>query len=339
MTKLAEKYRPTTFEEFKGSELSARLLKSMVESGTIPTCMLFSGPRGSGKTSMARIINRILNPDSSDSLSYVELDAASNNGVDDVRSLQEMVRYSHSGKWRVVVLDEAHSLSSAAFNAFLKTLEEPPPFTTFILITTRPEAIPDTVRSRTMDFRFQNLSVRDTAYRLAEVVKKEKIIIKDPKVILRIAEASDGSMRSALVLLEQLTFLEEVTPEDVDQVTGNVVAGKDLLYAMITGSLYEFEAEMTSMFSKTYIMDKILRSLVSALKEFHRTNLISNKQFLSCMEVVWGMRKIQGGDDAQARSQFEAAMFYMFSKSFWNGEETVKEVEEAPITDTDIEAL
>lgn len=339
MTTLAEKYRPLTFDDFKGSALTASLLKSMAESGELPTCMLFSGPRGSGKTSMARILNSTLNAGSADSLSYVEVDAASNNGVDDIRSLQSMVRYSHGGKWRIVVLDEVHSLSQQAFNAFLKTLEEPPPFTVFILITTKPETLPDTVRSRAMDFRFHNLTIQDTARRAAEVSQKENLKIKDPHVFIRIAEVADGSLRTALVLLEQLSFLENITVQMVDELSGNVVGGKDLLYAMVSGSLMEFESELTSVFSKTYLMDKLLRSLVVALKEFHRTKLITNTQFLSSMEVVWGLRKVQGSSDSQARTSLEAGLFYMFSKSFWNGQDDVVEKEDSPITDNDIESL
>lgn len=340
MTTLAEKYRPTTFEEFKGSELTVQLLLNMLESKSIPSCLMFTGPRGCGKTTMARLVNAYLNEGTDDPLTYVEVDAASNNGVEEIRSLQSMIKYSHGGQWRVVVLDEVHSLSQAAFNAFLKTLEEPPPFTVFILITTKPETIPDTVKSRSMTFRFHGVDVKSIARRTAEVAMAEGIKIKDPHVYLSVANAADGSLRNALVLLEQLNYFPEITVNSVDELSGDVGAGKSLLYAMLSGSLMEFESELTSVFSRTFIIEKVLRSMVASLREFHRNGMITNAQLLSSMEVVWGLRKVYGNVDSQARAMLEAGLFYLFSKSFWNGEENEEShTKESPISDLDIENL
>lgn len=340
MKTLAEKYRPSTFDDFKGSKLVATLLRRIVETEQVPSCMLFTGPRGTGKTSMCRLIAQALNGGTPvDSMSYIEVDAASNSGVDNIRSLQEVVRYAHSDSWRIVVLDEAHGLSSAAFNALLKILEDPPNKTAFILVTTKPESLPDTVKSRAMMFRFANLDVPSIARRLAEVSTAEGLHIKDPRILIRIAEVSEGSLRVALVLLQQLTLLDSPTVDSVNELSGYNVVIKDLLYAMLTGSLPEFEVELSILFSKSYLFEKLVKAFVVELKHFHQTNLISNEQFLTCMDVIWSMRKLQAGDDMLARTQLEAGLFYMFSKSFWDGQENKPLEEVSLISSEDLAAI
>lgn len=336
MQNLAEQYRPTSFEDFKGSELVASMLKKMVETSTLPNCMMFTGPKGVGKTSMCRIIDKALNGEGHSSLAYIEVDAASNSGVDNIRSLQETVRFSHSGEWRLVVLDEAHSLSQAAFNALLKVLEDPPQRTVFILVTTKPESIPDTVRSRAMAFRFNPLPVPVIARRLVDVVQAENLPIRDPKILIRISEVADGSMRTAMVLLQQLQHVPDPSVDTVNQLAGYTVNTKDLLYAMLGGSLLDVEVELSGVFSGTCNIEKFLEAFVETLKEFHKSNLISNAQFLACMEVVWNMRKLQRGNDAVLRTQFEAGLFAMFAQNFWNGEESAEVKDLKTVTASDI---
>lgn len=319
---LAQKYRPKTFEEFKGSPLAVYMLTRMTDSRSLPPCMIFSGPRGTGKTSAARIINKKINGEAETGTSYIEVDAASNSGVDNIRALQETVRYAHSDEWRLCVLDEAHNLSSAAFNALLKILEDPPPNTTFVLITTKPDMIPDTVQSRAMSFRFNPVPMDEIIRRLVEVVVEEDETQRwKSSVITRIAEVSDGSLRNALVLLQQLQFVERPTVDAVNQLSGNTVDTQSLMYAMLSGDLREVEQELSQVFFKTNDMSKFLHSLVGTLKEFKDSHLINAKQFLACMEIVWSMRKMERGNDLNARTQMEAGLFAMFSKGFWNGEE------------------
>lgn len=333
---LAEKYRPTTLDDVKGSEFSLRILRTLIETEKVPSCMLFSGPKGTGKTSVARIVNDMLNGGKGDSMTYIEIDAASNNGVENIRELQKALKYSHTGEWRIVVLDEAHALSQSAFNALLKSLEEPADKTVFILASTKPEAIPDTVRSRAMAFRFSSLSVPDIAYRLAYVVAEEGINLPDPRVIVRIAEVADGSLRGALVTLQQLALLDSPTVEDVNELSGNSVSTTDLMYAMISGSLANLEVETTIMFSKSYDVEKLLKDLLNTLKKFHDTSLIGSAQFLACMEVIWNMRRMQTGSTITARTQLEAGIFAMFVQNFWDGEEAHRSGEAIALTTEDV---
>lgn len=338
MTNLAEKYRPQSFDDFKGSELVAGMIEKLVLSGSLPNCMLFSGPKGTGKTSMARIISRRMNGDDS-GFSYIEIDAASNNGIDEIRKLQETVRYSHGGTWRLVVLDETHNLSAAAFNALLKVLEEPPAKTTFILSTTHPESLPDTVHSRAMRYRFQPIPIPTIARRLAEVALKEGINITDAKVILRIAEVSDGSMRTALVTLDQLRQIDKPTVEDVEVLSGHTVSAQDIMYAMLSGELSQVESELSNAFASTCDVDVLLRSLMDTLKKFHKSNLISNTQFLTSVTVVWNMRKLQRSNDRVSRTQLEAGLYAMFVQSYWNGEDEKTVTGAKAISAQDLEAL
>lgn len=339
MSNLAEKYRPKTFSEFKGSPLVSAMLNKMVANEALPNCMLFSGDKGCGKTSAARIISRAINGEGENSLSYIEIDAASNSGVDNIRKLQETLMFSHSGNWRILVLDEAHSLSTAAFNALLKVLEEPPARTTFILITTQPHSIPDTVRSRAMSFRFHPISVQDVALNLAMILSSEGLSQKvDPKVIIRIAEVCGGSMRSAIVYLQQVLQTDIVSIDTVNELSGFTVSTRDLMYAFLSGDLGQVEQEVSSIFGTSCNIDNLIMSLMDTVKEFHSTQLISNKQFLTCMTVLWSMRKIQRGNDSVSRTQVEAGIFALFSQSFWDGTEG-QLAKQAVVTESQLESL
>lgn len=325
---LTDKYRPKSFDDFSGSPVMVKILKKVVETQNVPGCMLFSGPRGTGKTSMARILASELNGgDSSDSMSYLEVDAASNSGVDNIRSLQEVVRFTHGERWRIVVLDEAHGLSAQAFNALLKVLEEPPPHTLFVLVTTRPEAIPDTVRSRAMTFRFDSQSEQEIGLRVAKIIISEKIPVTSADVVRRIAEVSEGSMRTAIVLLEQLSMLDEITVEAVNQLSGYTVDFSPLVYAMRSGSLQKFEEEITIILGQSYAFDKLINSFTTTMKEFHQNKMVTDSQFLNAITAMWSMRQLKTSNDAVMRSHFEAGMYYVFTKSFWR--EDITEAEES----------
>lgn len=335
---LTEKYRPKTFEDFRGSDLVRRMLQTTVEQGNVPNCLMFSGPKGVGKTSMARILDRALNGEDS-ALSYMEVDAASHSGVDNIRKLQETIRYSHPNSWRLVVLDEAHNLSNAAFNALLKILEDPPNRTSFILITTKPETIPDTVKSRATPYRFSALPKDEILRRLAEITLREDLPIKEAEVLRRIAETSEGSLRTAIVTLQQILQAPEATVEMVNHLTGYTVNTTDLMYAMLSGDLGEVEVELAGVFSGTGDIDKFFKSLVDTLKEFHASGLVNNAVFLSCMGVVWNMRKVQRSNDGVARTQMEAGLFAMFAQNFWNGDEGTTKAVDTAITAQDLQSL
>ena len=327
---LTEKYRPTSFEDFIGSPIAVQILKALVEKQSLPPCLLFTGPKGVGKTSMARILSSALNE--GNTVGCLELDAASNSGVDHVRSLQEIVRYSHSGVWRVVTIDEAHGLSTAAFNALLKMLEDPPAKTVFILVTTNPESILPTVRSRAMSFNFSPMSTKEILSRLIPIIRSEGITLSDSLVALRIAEVSQGSLRNAIILLQQVASMDGATVDTVNFLSGKVANTKPLIYAMMSGSLSKVEEELQALFYITADSWQILENFAEEIKTFHSTRGISNQVFLSAMTWVWSLREMSRTHEGVAKSQLEAGFFAFFSKNFWDGEEMLSEQETSPIT-------
>ncbi|MDW8059893.1 MAG: DNA polymerase III subunit gamma/tau [Thermomicrobium sp.] len=220
---LYRKYRPQTFEELVGQEAIARTLRNAVALGRVAHAYLFCGPRGTGKTSTARLLAKAVNclePDpwrrpcnrcaacraiaSGAAVDIVEIDAASNRGVDDIRDLREKVKYAPVElRTKFYIIDEAHQLTRDAFNAFLKTLEEPPPHVVFVLATTEPDKLPDTVASRCQRFDFRRLPVDQVVERLRFVCTQEGIPADEATLAL-IARRATGSLRDALGLLERL---------------------------------------------------------------------------------------------------------------------------------------
>ncbi len=236
---LARKWRPTTFDELTGQGPIAGILKNAILHNKVPHAYIFSGPRGVGKTSTARILAKALNCDQGltaepcgkcpscvaitdgSSMDVTEIDGASNTGVDNIRDLRERVRYaSYGGGHKVYIIDEAHMLSTAAFNALLKTLEEPPPHVIFVLATTDPKKIPATVLSRCQHLPFRRISTQKIKERLKHIAKQEQLKIADTALEM-VARAADGSMRDALTLLDQIaSFSEDITAEDVKDLLG-----------------------------------------------------------------------------------------------------------------------
>ncbi len=219
----ARKYRPQTFDTVVGQEHITTTLRNAIRHQQLAHAFLFCGPRGVGKTTCARILAKTINCENpgkdgeacnschscksfneGTSLNIHELDAASNNSVDDIRSLVEQVRFTpQAGKYKVYIIDEVHMLSSSAFNAFLKTLEEPPPYAIFILATTEKHKILPTILSRCQIFDFKRITTNDTVDHLQEICKKEKI--EAEKAALQvIAQKSEGCMRDALSILDKI---------------------------------------------------------------------------------------------------------------------------------------
>lgn len=240
---LYRKWRPTDFEDVKGQEPIVTTLKNQIRAGRIGHAYLFCGTRGTGKTTVAKIFAKAVNCEhSSDgspcnacsvckaiaagsSMNVIEIDAASNNGVDNIRQIREEVQYSPTeGKYKVYIIDEVHMLSIGAFNALLKTLEEPPPYVIFILATTEAHKIPITILSRCQRYDFHRITIETIADRLTELMKEEGVAVED-KAIRYIAKAADGSMRDALSLLDQcIAFYlgKELKYDNVLEVLGAV---------------------------------------------------------------------------------------------------------------------
>lgn len=242
-TALYRKWRPTSFEEVRGQDHIVKTLKNQINSGRIGHAYLFCGTRGTCKTSIAKIFARAVNCEhpvdgspcgecsmcrqiaEGASLNVVEIDAASNNGVENIRDIREQVQYPPTdGRYRVYIIDEVHMLSIGAFNALLKTLEEPPSYVIFILATTEVHKIPITILSRCQRYDFKRISIDTIAGRLAELTQAEQIDVDD-RALRYVARAADGSMRDALSLLDQCVafhFGEKLTYDNVLEVLGAV---------------------------------------------------------------------------------------------------------------------
>ena len=238
-TALYRKYRPQTFEGVIGQDHIIKTLKNQILSNRVSHAYLFCGTRGTGKTSTAKIFARALNclsPDNaepcnecemckSNTMNVIEIDAASNNGVDNIREIREEVKYPPTeGKYKVYIIDEVHMLSIGAFNALLKTLEEPPEHVVFILATTDPQKVPATILSRCQRFDFRRISTEEIVNTMKKYIQEESVQVED-KALKYIATLGDGSMRDSLSILDQcLAFYynEVVTLDKVMDVIGSV---------------------------------------------------------------------------------------------------------------------
>ena len=254
---IARKWRPQTFQDLVGQQHVTETLKNAIMNNRVAHAYIFSGARGVGKTTAARILAKALNcvkgptPEpcgvcdsckeiaAGTSLDVIEIDAASNRGIDQIRELREMVRYAPAAsRTKVVILDEAHMLTGEASNALLKTLEEPPDRVVFVMATTEPENLEDTIRSRSQHFHFRALTFAEITKRLEEIAQKEELKI-EPGAMAVIARMAEGSLRDALSLLEQAraycgeTIPDEqvrallgVVPEDaLEELVGAIAAG------------------------------------------------------------------------------------------------------------------
>ncbi|MCI2132637.1 MAG: DNA polymerase III subunit gamma/tau [Eubacterium sp.] len=242
-TALYRKFRPVSFEDVKGQDHIVTTLKNQLKAGRIGHAYLFCGTRGTGKTTVAKILARAVNCEhpkdgspcnecdtckgilSGTSTNVIEIDAASNNGVDNIREIREEVSYRPTqGKYKVYIIDEVHMLSTGAFNALLKTLEEPPEYVIFILATTEVNKIPVTILSRCQRYNFHRISIDTISARVKELLDKEGVQAED-RAIRYIAKAADGSMRDALSLTDQcIAFYlgQELTYDRVLDVLGTV---------------------------------------------------------------------------------------------------------------------
>ena len=291
---LYRKYRPYTFDDVVGQEHIVRTLKNQISSHRVAHAYLFSGSRGTGKTSIAKIFARAVNCETpvngsacgqcetcqkvndSSAMNIIEIDAASHNGVDNIREINEEVKYTPAvGKYKVYIIDEVHMLSVGAFNALLKTLEEPPAHVIFILATTDPQKIPVTILSRCQRFDFKRITADEIEATLKGYMEKEQIDIEE-KALSYIARLADGGMRDALSILEQsisFYFGETITLDKVLYLVGAV--DTSLLFNMVSAIAKQDASQMLSLCEEVNRQGRSIRQFASDLLEHCRNLLVA----------------------------------------------------------------
>lgn len=289
---LARKWRPQGFDDLVGQEPIIRILKNSIAQKKIAHAYIFSGPRGVGKTSTARILAKALNCENGPtpspcgtcasctavkdgtSIDVLEIDGASNNSVDDIRDLREGVKYTPlGGRYKIYIIDEAHMLSTSAFNALLKTLEEPPPHAIFVLATTASRKIPATIFSRCQHLPFRRISAQKIKERVRHIASSEDIKISDSAIEI-VARAADGSMRDSLTILDQVTaFSSEIDADGVKDLLGIADIGMlaEISVAVIDGD----REKIISIISELVDKGTDLKSFAKDLVEFFRNLLIA----------------------------------------------------------------
>jgi DNA polymerase-3 subunit gamma/tau len=293
---LARRLRPQTFEEIVGQDHVTRTLRSAIESGRVAHAFLFAGPRGVGKTTMARVLAKALNCESgptprpcnacstcreiadASAIDVLELDGASNRGIDDAREIVENVRYRPAkSRYKLYIIDEVHQLTKEAFNALLKTLEEPPPHVKFIFATTEPDRVLPTILSRCQRYDFRRLSAAEIRDFLQRVVEREGIRIS-PEGLFLIAREADGSVRDSQSLLEQVTAFagSEISDEALREILG--VADRTVLYDMAEAIIERQPARCLELADQLYRYGYDVRRLCRDLLE-HARNVMVAKLF------------------------------------------------------------
>lgn len=300
-TALYRKFRPQEFEDVKGQDHIVTTLKNQIKADRIGHAYLFCGTRGTGKTTIAKIFAKAVNCEhpvdgspcgecetckaiaAGSSMNVIEIDAASNNGVDNIRQIREEVEYRPTeGKYKVYIIDEVHMLSIGAFNALLKTLEEPPSYVIFILATTESHKIPITILSRCQRYDFRRISIDTIAGRLSDLMEKEQVNVEE-RAIRYIAKAADGSMRDALSLLDQCIAF---------------YLGQDLTYEKVLETLGAVDTEIFSRLLRQ-ILEKNVTGAIATIEEL----IVEGRemgQFVT--DFTWYMRNlllVQSSDDME----------------------------------------
>ncbi len=316
---LARKYRPVTFDEVAAQDLVVSTLKSAIEKGKVSHAYLFTGPRGSGKTTVARILAKALNCEKGPtakpcnvcarckdisagvSLDVIEIDGASHNSVDDVRELNENVHYATVGGHRIYIIDEVHMLSGAAFNALLKTLEEPPAHAVFVLATTEVSKIPATILSRCQRFDFRRIPPPALSTTLQNIGDKEGIEI-EPEALAILVRKADGSLRDGLSLLDQVWTLSggKITKESVEQALGLI--GLEIFFELTDAFAQKDAARTLSVFDRVVEKGADIEDFLDQLL-YHLRNLLVARLKPHTEELL-GLSETERQEYVQRAGQF-----------------------------------
>jgi DNA polymerase-3 subunit gamma/tau len=325
---LYRKYRPKVFAEFVGQEHVVKTLTNALATGRVAHAYLFAGPRGIGKTTIARILAKAVNCekreglsplkgtkslnyepcnqcsacleiDAGRSLDLIEIDAASNRGIDEIRELRDGIKFSPTRlKYKIFIIDEVHQLTKEAFNALLKTLEEPPSHALFILATTEPYKVPETIISRCQHFNFHKLTIDKIVERLAQIAKMEGVKIERPALEL-IALNADGAMRDAESLLGQMMAMsigqdKNITLEEVKTLLGTVDAAAviEMINYLAAKDMKKAIAFVNSISAEGYDLGQFARSLTSYLRKMMILKVDSEMAKLAAPELTEEQKKI-----------------------------------------------
>lgn len=340
---LALDYRPRSFAGVVGQHHIKPILKKIIETGKVPPAMIFSGTRGNGKTTCARIFAAALNCEnpvagdacgqcvqcksvqSSNSTSVLEIDAASSGGIEEVRKIKDLCLYAHEAEWRVVLLDEAHSMSKEAYNALLKLLEEPPAKTVIILVTTEPDKILGTVRSRSMPFEFRRIKDADLVERLKYIAQQEKVEVEE-SLLFEIAKTAQGGMRDAVMIFDQVTRVGVSTASGFRDFFGIKDYSVPLIWSALRGDHaegYRLVAENFSRTGEAAGMVADLSRLVSELliiksegrpknhseaeleERVEMARAVSTEALVKVCEVLWSLKSRTRATENDQRSSME----------------------------------
>lgn len=314
---LYRKYRPKVFSDVCGQEHITSTLLNEIRDGRVSHAYLFTGSRGTGKTTCAKILAKAVNCENSNNgepcnecemcrglddgtiYDVVEIDAASNNGVDNIRELREEANYTPSrGKYRVYIIDEVHMLSQGAFNALLKTLEEPPAHVIFILATTEVHKLPATILSRCQRFDFKRIQPETMAKRLEEVAGMENISLT-PEAAILISRIADGGMRDALSILDQCAGRdEEVNEELVSRVAG--IAGRESLYELSAAIADKDSGKaldvIANLHQNSYDMERLCVEMINHFRNFLIVKTVKDsRELIICTDDEYGRIKLNSG--------------------------------------------